>query len=220
MTGVPTLGMIGQQDHCAGGPSIDQILLDRSPLLGGSLSSSPSKTLFGSLQARRRHPSDAGRGRAPRAVLPAPHDQRGPQPGAPADVPRDAAIHHVQPPVRRGVAVRGRHRDGAGARAERPRLRAQGSGAASDPGPRQPAPADRRTRDRHPAARDDARPTHVAAARAVCVPPASPPMFPLTATGKQGTRRRLDHPRRRRLLPGTPIRPAIRTRPWARPTWR
>ena len=50
MTGVPTLGRIGQQDHCAGGPSIDQILLDRSPLLGGPLSASPTKTPFGSLQ--------------------------------------------------------------------------------------------------------------------------------------------------------------------------
>ena len=50
MTGAPTLGRIGQQDHCAGGPSIDQILLDRSPLLGGTLSSSPTKTPFGSLQ--------------------------------------------------------------------------------------------------------------------------------------------------------------------------
>jgi hypothetical protein len=50
MTGVPTLGKIGQQDHCAGGPSIDQILLDRSPLLGGALSPSPTKTPFGSLQ--------------------------------------------------------------------------------------------------------------------------------------------------------------------------
>ena len=50
MTGVPTLGMIGQQDHCAGGPSIDQILLDASPVLGGALSASPKKTPFGSLQ--------------------------------------------------------------------------------------------------------------------------------------------------------------------------
>lgn len=50
MTGVPTLGKIGQQDYCAGGPSIDQILLDRSPFLGGTLSSSPNKTPFGSLQ--------------------------------------------------------------------------------------------------------------------------------------------------------------------------
>ncbi len=50
MTGVPTLGSTGQQDHCAGGPSIDQILLDRSPVLGGALSSSPTKTAFGSLQ--------------------------------------------------------------------------------------------------------------------------------------------------------------------------
>jgi len=50
MTGAPTLGKVGQQDHCAGGPSIDQILLDRSPLLGGALSPSPTKTPFGSLQ--------------------------------------------------------------------------------------------------------------------------------------------------------------------------
>jgi len=47
MTGVPTLGKIGQQDHASGGPSIDQILLDRSPMLGGAASS--VKTPFGSL---------------------------------------------------------------------------------------------------------------------------------------------------------------------------
>ena len=50
MTGVPTLGYIGQQDHCAGGPSIDQLLLDQSPLLGGALSPSATRTAFGSLQ--------------------------------------------------------------------------------------------------------------------------------------------------------------------------
>jgi Protein of unknown function (DUF1552) len=50
MTGVPLLGKIGQQDHCAGGPSIDQMLLDRSPLLGGAMSASPTRTPFGSLQ--------------------------------------------------------------------------------------------------------------------------------------------------------------------------
>ena len=50
MTGVPTLGYVGQQDHCAGGPSIDQLLLDRSPVLGGALSPSPTRTPFGSLQ--------------------------------------------------------------------------------------------------------------------------------------------------------------------------
>lgn len=48
MTGVPTLGSVGQQDHCAGGPSIDQLLLQKSPLLGGPNSASP--TPFGSLQ--------------------------------------------------------------------------------------------------------------------------------------------------------------------------
>ena len=46
MTGVPTLGPIGTQDHAAGGPSIDQIFLDRSPVLGGINSPSQSKTIF------------------------------------------------------------------------------------------------------------------------------------------------------------------------------
>ncbi len=46
MTGVPTLGPIGTQDHAAGGPSIDQIFLDQSPLLGGNNSPSASKTTF------------------------------------------------------------------------------------------------------------------------------------------------------------------------------
>ncbi len=36
MTGVPVLGRIGQQDHAAGGASIDQLLLDNSPTLGGA----------------------------------------------------------------------------------------------------------------------------------------------------------------------------------------
>jgi len=48
MTGVPTLGMVGQQDHCAGGPSIDQILLQQAPGLGGP--TFPNPTPFGSLQ--------------------------------------------------------------------------------------------------------------------------------------------------------------------------
>lgn len=50
MTGVPTLGRIGQQDHAAGGPSIDQLLLSRSPVLGGAGSPMGSRTPFGSLQ--------------------------------------------------------------------------------------------------------------------------------------------------------------------------
>jgi hypothetical protein len=49
MTGVPTLGRIGQQDHVAGGPSIDQLLLARSPLLGGGGAPMGSRTPFGSL---------------------------------------------------------------------------------------------------------------------------------------------------------------------------
>ena len=48
MTGQPTLGQIGQQDHCAGGRSIDQIFLDGSPVLGGPASA--VKTPFPSLQ--------------------------------------------------------------------------------------------------------------------------------------------------------------------------
>lgn len=48
MTGQPTLGRIGQQDHAAGGPSIEQLLLEESPLLGGATSASP--TPFGSLE--------------------------------------------------------------------------------------------------------------------------------------------------------------------------
>lgn len=50
MTGVPTLGQLGTQDHCAGGPSIDQILLDRSPVLGGTGAPMANRTPFGSLQ--------------------------------------------------------------------------------------------------------------------------------------------------------------------------
>jgi hypothetical protein len=47
MTGVPTLGVHGQQDHCAGGASVDQLLLAQSPLLGGAASS--IQTPFGFL---------------------------------------------------------------------------------------------------------------------------------------------------------------------------
>jgi hypothetical protein len=48
MTGVPALGRIGQQDHAAGGASIDQILLERSPLLGGPTQT--ARTAYGSMQ--------------------------------------------------------------------------------------------------------------------------------------------------------------------------
>jgi hypothetical protein len=50
MTGVPALGQIGQQDHCAGGPSMDQLLLARSPVLGGAGAAADKRTMFGSLQ--------------------------------------------------------------------------------------------------------------------------------------------------------------------------
>jgi hypothetical protein len=48
MTGVPTLGKIGREDHASGGPSIDQMFLQQSPYLGGP--ASPTQTPFGSLQ--------------------------------------------------------------------------------------------------------------------------------------------------------------------------
>jgi len=47
MTGVPVLGRVGQQDHAAGGASIDQLLLANSPTLGGPTQT--TKTMFGSL---------------------------------------------------------------------------------------------------------------------------------------------------------------------------
>jgi hypothetical protein len=50
MTGQPTLGRIGQQDHAAGGASIDQIFLAKSPLLGGKGAPAANRTPFGSLQ--------------------------------------------------------------------------------------------------------------------------------------------------------------------------
>jgi len=49
MTGVNALGKgTTQQDWAAGAPSIDQLLLDKSPVLGGP--SQPNPTMFGSLQ--------------------------------------------------------------------------------------------------------------------------------------------------------------------------
>ena len=48
MTGVPVLGKIGREDHAAGGASIDQLLLNNSPLLGGPTRS--DATPFQSLQ--------------------------------------------------------------------------------------------------------------------------------------------------------------------------
>jgi len=49
MTGVPTLGVHGQQDHCAGGASIDQLLLAQSPTLGGAGTPAANRTPFGYL---------------------------------------------------------------------------------------------------------------------------------------------------------------------------
>ena len=49
MTGVNALGKGStQQDWAAGGPSIDQLLLANSPMLGGPTQT--NKTMFGSLQ--------------------------------------------------------------------------------------------------------------------------------------------------------------------------
>ncbi len=50
MTGQPTLGRIGTQDHAAGGASIDQIFLAKSALLGGPQLAQNERTPFGSLQ--------------------------------------------------------------------------------------------------------------------------------------------------------------------------
>ncbi len=47
MTGVPVLGLHGQADYCAGGASIDQLLLAQSPSLGGPKTATP--TPFGYL---------------------------------------------------------------------------------------------------------------------------------------------------------------------------
>lgn len=49
MTGVPTLGVHGQQDHCAGGPSIDQLLLAQSAVLGGAGAPMDQRTPFAHL---------------------------------------------------------------------------------------------------------------------------------------------------------------------------
>lgn len=50
MTGIPNLGRVGQQDHVAAGPSIDQLFLDRSPLLGGMAAPAEGRTRYPSLQ--------------------------------------------------------------------------------------------------------------------------------------------------------------------------
>jgi uncharacterized protein DUF1552 len=65
MTGVPTIGMVGQQDHCAGGPSIDQILLQQAPGLGGPAFTKP--TPFPSLQLAADIRSDRDE-KAPRVL--------------------------------------------------------------------------------------------------------------------------------------------------------
>jgi hypothetical protein len=65
MTGVPTIGMVGQEDHCAGGPSIDQILLQQSPGLGGPAFLKP--TPFPSLQLAADIRSDRDE-KAPRVL--------------------------------------------------------------------------------------------------------------------------------------------------------
>jgi len=65
MTGVPTIGMVGQEDHCAGGPSIDQILLQQAPGLGGPAFAKP--TPFPSLQLAADIRSDRDE-KAPRVL--------------------------------------------------------------------------------------------------------------------------------------------------------
>ena len=147
MTGQPALGKIGQQDWCAGGASIDQILLARSPLLGGP--ASPAQHDVRIAAARRRHPRRPRRGRAARAVVSgSAAEPDGHHAGAPAALSRDAAARGVQPPVRRRAAARDdarRHRPAAGAEAERARFHARRSGAPADadPGEREGSPRPR-----------------------------------------------------------------------------
>jgi hypothetical protein len=58
MTGVPTIGMVGQQDHCAGGPSIEQLWLQKSPNLGGSNFPNPTPFQYLALAADVRSDRD------------------------------------------------------------------------------------------------------------------------------------------------------------------
>ena len=106
MTGVPTLGYVGQQDHCAGGPSIDQILLQKSPSLGGPTSAARR------LSVRCSSPPTcvptATKSRA-RPVVPLAGDRRA-RPGdrPAADFSRDVAPQRVHASVRRRIGDRQR----------------------------------------------------------------------------------------------------------------
>ena len=82
MTGVPTIGMIGQQDHCAGGPSIDQLLLQKSSGLGGPSFSEPHAVRVVAAGGRRSFGS--GRGGSARAFVPGPEERRRAIPAWPA----------------------------------------------------------------------------------------------------------------------------------------
>ena len=145
MTGVPTLGPIGTQDHAAGGPSIDQIFLDQSPVLGGQqLPPSASKTTVPVAGAGRRHPLRPRRGRAARAVV-------SPAAAAHAAVQSEAAVNSARQPLfpetaaaqrlQPHVQQRGRRSRGgggqAGAAEERARLHPRRPGPHAHAGARQ-----------------------------------------------------------------------------------
>ena len=186
MTGVPTIGMVGQQDHCAGGPSIDQILLQRSPTLGGPNSGSP--TPFGSLQLAADVRSDRDEV-SPRVLsyLAPKTGVSDPSARTAAALPGDVTAQRLHPPLRRRVASASGNA-GAGLlahdlsalnymRRDLARLRSL-------------APASEKGKlDAYAAAITQLE----ASLRAkygntggACVTPAVPPSFPATSTGKQG----------------------------------
>jgi hypothetical protein len=149
MTGQPRSGKIGQQDWCAGSASIDQILLARSPLLGGAAST--RKTMVGSLQVAADIRSDRDE-IAPRVLsyldaLPNESDiSRARQPLYP-DLQPIAVFNRLfggglPPGTDTGPA--------AGAEAERARFHAQGSGAHANADSGDGEGPSRRARGRHP----------------------------------------------------------------------
>ena len=136
MTGVPTLGYVGQQDHCAGGPSIDQILLQKSPILGGTKLRQPDAFRF--VAARRRHACRPRRNLGARPVVPLAGDRRA-RPGdrPAADFSRDVAPQRVHASVRRRIGDRQRRFRAAGPGAERGQLHAARPGTFEVTGPGQ-----------------------------------------------------------------------------------
>jgi len=185
MTGVPTLGKVGQQDHCAGGPSIDQILLQKSSRLGGPGSANP--TPFGSLQlaADIRSDRDEVAPRvlsylAPKTGVSDPAQAR--QPMYPETSPLNAYRRLFGAALPAGSSAARLLSKNLSAlnymRRDLARLRSL-------------APASEKDKlDAYAAAisqlEASLRAQYGGAPSAICVAPAVPPSFPPTATGKQG----------------------------------